>query len=366
MGPFMVWLVVYDFFPTSQRFCWREPRRMATTAPRSVPASTRALSLERTRRRRSILGPGRRTGPCRPPNGSRGELSGPRRALLRSSVGGAAMRRAEVGKENGEAREAMGPIGALYLLRLDHLLALRVPGLAVVRSVVIVNGDVRGRGREEGSDLATEGEGDGTLGLPESEVLEDPSSRSIGAAATALGASGVDGGARGGRPKEEVGAVAEGGAAEGSGEGALQEGVEPDQRGRADLSVREDPRCPPLQGQTPEERKGRESIPRVHHHTSGGRLPSTGNPVFRYMPGNAGALPEPGGSPEDRVGRSRPGSPHLRPTGLKPGGGVGHLRHRRAPPVGASTEYRQLCEGGARELGDPPRGEGGHGRRVNR
>ena len=244
MGPFMVWLVVYDFFPTSQRFCWREPRRMATTAPRSVPASTRALSLERTRRRRSILGPGRRTGPCHPPKGSRGELSGPRRALLRSSVGGAAMRRAEVGKENGEAREAMGPMGALYLLRLDHLLALRVPGLAVVRSVVIVNGDVRGRGREEGADLATEGEGDGTLGLPESEVLEDPSSRPIGAAATALGASGVDGGARGGRPKEEVGAVAEGGAAEGSGEGALQEGVEPDQRGRADLSVREDPRSP--------------------------------------------------------------------------------------------------------------------------
>lgn len=100
------------------------------------------------------------------------------------------------------------------------------------------------RGGEEGSDLATEGEGDGTLGLPESEGLEDPSSRPIGAAATALGASGVDGGARGGRPKEEVGAVAEGGAAEGSGEGALQEVVEPDQRGRADLSVREDPRSP--------------------------------------------------------------------------------------------------------------------------
>lgn len=57
----------------------------------------------------------------------------------------------EGGKKNGEAREAMGPMGALYLLRLDHLLALRVLGLAVVRSVVIVNGDVQRRGGRVGS-----------------------------------------------------------------------------------------------------------------------------------------------------------------------------------------------------------------------
>ena len=151
---------------------------------------------------------------------------------------------AEVGKENGEAREAMGPMGAPLLLRLDHLLALRVLGLAVVRPVVVVDDDVHGRHRKERSDLASEGEGDGALGLPESEVLEDPSSGPVGATPTALGAGSVDGGTRGGGPKEEVGGVAEGGGAEGSDEGVLQEGKEPGQRGRADLSIREGPPSP--------------------------------------------------------------------------------------------------------------------------
>ena len=134
---------------------------------------------------------------------------------------------AEVGKENGEAGEAMGPMSASLLLRLDHLLAHRVLRRPVVGPVVVVDGDVLGRDRKKRSDLVSEGEGDGALGLPESEGGEDPWSGPVGATATALRAGGMHGEARGGRSKEEAGGVTEGGGPEGSDEDALQEGKEP-------------------------------------------------------------------------------------------------------------------------------------------
>jgi hypothetical protein len=121
----------------------------------------------------------------------------------------------------------VGAMGAALFLGPDVLMALRIERPSVVRPVVEVDGDIDGFSREEGGDLATDGQGHRALGLSERKVAEEPSGGSIRASLSALGSRSVDGGAPGGRSEEEIAGVSEGGGAEGAGEGALQERKEP-------------------------------------------------------------------------------------------------------------------------------------------
>ena len=133
--------------------------------------------------------------------------------------------------------------GAL-LLGLHHLAASRVLGSAVVRSVVEVDGDIDGLLRDVGTDLPTEAEGEGPLRSTEAEVSEEPAGGAVGVPPSALGSGAMDGGAEHGGAEEEVGGVTDGGGAERSMEGALQERQQPDEGRGADLAVGEGPRSP--------------------------------------------------------------------------------------------------------------------------
>jgi hypothetical protein len=115
-------------------------------------------------------------------------------------------------------------MGAALLLRPDVLAAFRVEGLAVVRPIGEVDGDIDGFLGHEGADLSAERHRDGALGPSKDEVAEEPTSSAVGMPLAALGPGSVDRGALGGRSKEEVPGVPQGGGPEATGEGTLQEG----------------------------------------------------------------------------------------------------------------------------------------------
>ena len=149
-----------------------------------------------------------------------------------------------VGEEDREGGEAVGPMGAPLLLRFHDLAATCVLGSTIVRSVVEVDGDIDGVLRDMVADLFAQGEREGASGPPKAEMSEEPAGGAVGAPPSALGTGPMDGGAKDRRPQQEVGRVADRGGAEGPAQGALQEREEPEEGGRADLSVREGPRPP--------------------------------------------------------------------------------------------------------------------------
>ncbi len=204
----------------------------------------------------------------------------------------------------------MSAVRAALLLGHPHLTAVRVGGPTVVWAVVQVDGDIDGHRGNEGADQAADREGERALGLTKDVMAEEPSSGPVGMPSTALGAGAVDGGPKDRRSQEQVGGVADRCPREGSGDGVLQQGQQPNEPLGADLPVDVRARPPsgptdrgaflsgrspgpcglitaaaavwvhtqssavsPLQRGTPSEDGER---PRTHARTSGGRLPRAG------------------------------------------------------------------------------------------
>jgi hypothetical protein len=115
-------------------------------------------------------------------------------------------------------------MGAALLLRPNVLAAFRVEGSAVVGSVGEVDGDIDGFPRDEGTDLTAKGEREGAPGPPERQMTEEPPGGAVGMAPTALGASPVNRGTKGRRPKQEIRGIAKRGGSKGPDESAREEG----------------------------------------------------------------------------------------------------------------------------------------------
>lgn len=137
---------------------------------------------------------------------------------------------AAVPRVEAEGGEAVGAVSALLLLGLDHLTSTRILGLAVVGTVREVDGDIDGFVGDERSDLMTEGERQGALGIPEEEIAEEPAGGAVGVSAWAQSAGPVNRAAKDRRPEEQICGIVEGRGAERSREGVLQEREEPPER----------------------------------------------------------------------------------------------------------------------------------------
>jgi hypothetical protein len=133
----------------------------------------------------------------------------------------------------------VGAVRAALLLRFHHLTAVRVSGSAVVGPVVEVDGDIDGFLRDERVDLATDRQGQGSLGPPKSEMAEQPSRGAIGMSPSALGTGAMDGGAEHGGAEEEVRGVAHRGRVDGPAKGVFQEREQPREGLGADLAIGE-------------------------------------------------------------------------------------------------------------------------------
>ena len=151
---------------------------------------------------------------------------------------------AEAVAEDRQGGEPMSAVGAALLLGLHDLSPSRVEGLTVVWSIGEVDGDIDRFLRNERSNLTTEGERQGALGLPETEMAEEPAGRTVGVPPSTLGTSAVDRTAKDSGSEEQIGGIVESRGAEGSAEGAPQERKKPAEGGRSNLAVAEGPRSP--------------------------------------------------------------------------------------------------------------------------